>query len=175
MKGVWDVDEGQGWHIGRARLYGAVVAALLAVLAVVGFGIKADLPLWAVVAVALLTAGLAGWTGAQIGRQRGIRNGVLEPGETVVGTYTVRPPYAEHTPPAAHEGPQYQLLVTTHGAQMWERSALLWRHPWPELRVIADGPRLRIYHEGREAGTMLLEQPGAVHEVRCIATRHGAN
>ncbi|MFF2408780.1 hypothetical protein [Streptomyces sp. NPDC058092] len=57
---------------------------------------------------------------------------------------------------------------------MWERSALLWRHPWPELRVIADGPRLRIHHEGREAGTMLLEQPGAVQEIRLTAGRYGA-
>ncbi|APU44490.1 hypothetical protein BSL84_17095 [Streptomyces sp. TN58] len=143
-------------------------------MAVACGGVMADLPLWAVVAVASLTAGLAGWTGAQMGRQRGIRKEVLEPGETVVGTYTVRPPYTEHTPPEAHEGPQYQLQATTSGLQMWERSALLWRHPWPELQVIAEGPRLRIYHQGREAGTMLLEQPHAVLEIRGIAARHGA-
>ncbi|WP_234432839.1 MULTISPECIES: hypothetical protein [unclassified Streptomyces] len=163
------------WRVRRAGLSGAVVTALPAVVAVVSYGARADLPWWAVVAVALLTAGLAGWTGAQIGRRRGIRNEVLEPGEKMLGTYTVRPPYTEHTPPAAHEGPQYQLRVTTRGMQMWERSALLWRHPWPELRVIADGPRLRIHHEEREVGTMLLEQPGAVHEICHAAGRHGAN
>ncbi|WP_405710952.1 hypothetical protein OG264_19145 [Streptomyces xanthophaeus] len=168
------MDEVQERRILRARLSGAAGTALLAAVVVVGFGVKADLPLWAVVALTLLTAGPAGWTGAQLGRQRGLREQVLEPGETVVGTYTVRPPYTEHTPPAAHEGPQYQLQATTHGLQMWERSALLWRHPWPELRVIAEGPRLRIYHEGREAGTMLLEQPGAVLEIRGVAVRHGA-
>ncbi|MFE7794894.1 hypothetical protein [Streptomyces sp. NPDC057460] len=65
--------------------------------------------------------------------------------------------------------------MTTLSMEMWERSALLWRYPWPELRLIADGLRLRIYHEGREAGTILLEQSGAVHEIRRLATRHGAN
>ncbi|MGW8884629.1 hypothetical protein [Streptomyces sp. NPDC055749] len=163
------------WRIRRAELAGAVVTALFAVVAFVSYGVKADLPWWAVVAVALLTAGFAGWTGAQIGRRRGIRNAALEPGENVIGTYTVRPPYTEHSPPEVHEGPQYQLCVTTRGIQMWERSVLLWRHPWPELRVIADGPRLRIYHDGHEAGTMLLEPPGAVQEIRLAARRCGAN
>ncbi|WP_330480448.1 hypothetical protein [Streptomyces sp. NBC_00724] len=175
LAGIGDVGKGRDRRIRRARSFGAAATAFLAVVAVVGFGAKAGLPWWAVVAGALLTAGLAGWTGAQIGRQHGIRNEVLEPGETVVGTYTVRPPYAEHTPPAAHEGPQYQLRVTTRSMEMWERSALLWRYPWSELRLIADGLRLRIYHEGREAGTILLEQSGAVHEIRGLATRHGAN
>ncbi|MFB8030582.1 MULTISPECIES: hypothetical protein [unclassified Streptomyces] len=50
---------------------------------------------------------------------------------------------------------------------------LLRKHPWPELRVIVDGPRLRIHHLGQEAGTMLLEQPGTVAEVRQAALRHG--
>lgn len=80
------------WRVRRAGLSGAVVTALPAVVAVVSYGARADLPWWAVVAVALLTAGLAGWTGAQIGRRRGIRNEVLEPGEKMLGTYTVRPP-----------------------------------------------------------------------------------
>ncbi|MER6256706.1 hypothetical protein ABT224_35710 [Streptomyces sp. NPDC001584] len=57
--------------------------------------------------------------------------------------------------------------------QLWERSVLLWRHPWPELRVIADGPRLRIHHRGQEAGSMLLEQPGAVQEIRLASRRYG--
>ncbi|AWI31211.1 hypothetical protein E3E14_25065 [Streptomyces sp. ICN441] len=144
-------------------------------MAVVGTGIRADLPWWAVAAAALPTAGLGGWTGAQIGRQRGIRNEVLEPGETVLDTYTVRPPYTEHTPPAAHEGPQYQLRVTTRSLEMWERSALLWRHPWPELRLVMVGPRLHIQHGGRDAGTMLLEQPGAAQEICGVARRYGVN
>ncbi|WP_248500494.1 hypothetical protein [Streptomyces sp. D2-8] len=162
-------------RIRLARLFGAAVTAFLAVTAVVGFGIRAGLPWWAVVAGALPTGGLAGWTGAQIGRQHGIRNEVLEPGETVLGTYTVRPPYTEHTPPAAHEGPQYQLRMTTRSMEMWERTALLWRHPLPELRVIAEGPRLRIHHDGREAGTMLLEQPSAAREICGVARRYGAS
>ncbi|MFE6189200.1 hypothetical protein ACFQ6U_32730 [Streptomyces sp. NPDC056465] len=39
--------------------------------------------------------------------------------------------------------------------------------------MIVDGPRLRIHHLGQEAGTMLLEQPGTVAEVRQAALRHG--
>ncbi|MFF1460372.1 hypothetical protein [Streptomyces sp. NPDC058330] len=155
-------------------LSGAAGTAVLAVVAVAGLGMKAGLPWWLLAAVALLTAGLAGWTGARIGRRDGIRDEVLEPGDQVLGTYTVRPPSTQHAPPPAHEGPQYQLRVTTRHVEMWERSVLLWRHPWPELRVLADGDRLRHHHQGREAGTMLRERPGAVREVLLTAGRHGA-
>ncbi|WP_399921059.1 hypothetical protein [Streptomyces kanamyceticus] len=95
-------------------------------------------------------AGLAGWAGSRIGRREGVRDAVLTPGEKVVATYNVQPPFTEHTPPAAHEGPQYQL------------------------RVIADGTRLRVHHQGQEVGTMLLERSGAAQEIRLNARRHGA-
>lgn len=168
------MDEGRARRIRRAGVSAAAVTALCAVVAVVGYGVKAGLPWWVLVTVALLVAGLAVRVGARLGRQNGIRSEALEPGEKVIGTYTVRPPYTDHTPPAPYESPQYQLCVTTHGLQMWERAVLLWRHPWPELRVVADGPRLRIHHEGREAGTMVPERPGAVLEIRLAARRHGA-
>ncbi|WP_406016742.1 hypothetical protein OG520_41650 (plasmid) [Streptomyces sp. NBC_00984] len=64
--------------------------------------------------------------------------------------------------------------MTTRGMQMWEHSALLWNHPWPQLRVVADGPRLRVHHEGREVGAMLLERAGAVQEVVAVKRRYGA-
>ncbi|MEV8126749.1 hypothetical protein AB0P07_22070 [Streptomyces sp. NPDC085944] len=158
----------------RSALTGAAATAVLPVTAVVLAGVEAALPWWAIAGPAALTTGLAGWAGVRISRRRAVRREALEPGETVLGTYTVRPPYREHTPPAAHEGPRYQLVVTSRGLQLWERSALLWRHPWPELRVLVDGPRLRVHHEGREAGHMLLEPPGAAQEVRRVATRHAA-
>ncbi|MFF3673681.1 hypothetical protein ACFYYS_06790 [Streptomyces sp. NPDC002120] len=165
---------GRDGRLRRAGLAGGAVMALAAVAAVVSSGMEAALPWWLVAAVAVPTSGLAAWTGARTGRRQGVRDAVLEPGETVTGTYTVRPPHTGHTPPAAYEEPQYQLRLTTRGMQLWERSVLLWRHPWPELRVIADGPRLRVHHQGQEAGSMLLEQPGAVQEVRLAARRHGA-
>ncbi|MDA4891629.1 hypothetical protein PFZ55_32580 [Streptomyces sp. MS2A] len=158
----------------RSALTGAAGTAALPVAAVVLAGVEAALPWWAIAGPAALTAGLAGWAGVRISRRRAVRREALEPGEKVLGTYTVRPPYREHTPPAAHEGPQYQLVVTSRGLHLWERSALLWRHPWPELRVLVDGPRLRVHHEGREAGHMLLEPPGAAQEVRRVAARHAA-
>ncbi|MEV1022184.1 hypothetical protein [Streptomyces sp. NPDC050264] len=146
----------------------------LAVSAIVAIGIRGSLPWWAVTGLALVAIGPAVWTGAQIGRRGGVRSEALEPGETVLGTYTVSPPFRDHTPPAAHEGPQYQLLVTSHGLQMWERSALLWRYPWPELRVFTDGPRLRVHHEGREAGAMLFARAGTAQEIHLIAKRYAA-
>ena len=167
--------QGRGGRIRRAELIGAGGMAFAVVVPALGYGLKSGLPWWAVTGATLVTAGFGGWAGMRIGRRRGVRDEILEPGERVLGTYTVRPPYTEHVPPSAHEGPQYQLRVTTQGMQMWERSALLWRYPWPELRVVVDGPRLRVHHGDREAGTMLLEQPGAVQEIRLVARRFGAS
>ncbi|MFE4217050.1 hypothetical protein [Streptomyces sp. NPDC056844] len=160
-------------RIRRARLTRATVTALLAVAAVLGPGIGAGVDWWILLALALPAAVLAGWAGSRIGRMNALRDIQLEPGERVLSTYVVRPPYTEHTPPSAHEGPQYHLRVTTRGVQMWERAELLWKHPWTELRVIADGSRLSIHHQGQEAGTMLLERPGSAQEVRLAAQRHG--
>ncbi|MFJ1831727.1 hypothetical protein [Streptomyces sp. NPDC088178] len=168
-------DEDSTTRIRRTGAAGGAVMALAAAASVVASGIEADLPWWLVVGVAVPAAGLAGWAGSRIGRQGAVRDTALEPGERVLGTYTVRPPYTEHILPSPHEGPQYQLRVTTHGVQMWERATLLWKRPWTELRLITDGPRLRIHHQGEEAGTMLLEPPGAVQEVRLTARRHGAS
>ncbi|WP_329379900.1 hypothetical protein OG625_13850 [Streptomyces sp. NBC_01351] len=150
---------------------GSTLAA--AVLAVVS-GVTEGLPWWAVVAGSVAIAGLAVCTGVRIAGREDVRSAALEPGENVLGTYTVRPPYTAHVPPSMHEGPQYQLRLTSHGLQMWERSVLLWRHPWPEVRVTVDGPRLRVHHQGREAGVMLMEHPGAVQEIRLAARRYGA-
>ncbi|WP_260462200.1 hypothetical protein [Streptomyces sp. TRM72054] len=63
--------------------------------------------------------------------------------------------------------------MTMQGSRLWERSVLRWRYPRPELRMLVDGPRLRLHHEVREAGTMLPAQAGAVYEIRVLARRHG--
>ncbi|WP_265291943.1 hypothetical protein [Streptomyces sp. SHP 1-2] len=165
--GVTDGDR----RLRRAELGGAAATVAAAEVAVVAACLQASLPWWAVVGAALVVAGPAGWTGLRIGRRAGVRARSLEAGETVLGTYTVRPPYTEHTPPAAHEGPRYQLMATSLGLRMWERSVLLWWHPWPELRVLTDGPRLRVHHGGEEIAAMLLEPPTAAREIRLIAER----
>ncbi|MFD8886962.1 hypothetical protein ACFV0H_31340 [Streptomyces erythrochromogenes] len=148
----------------------------IAVLAVVAFVAQVGqvVPWWVLVPGGVLVAGLAGLAGARMGREDAVRAQALEPGETVLGAHAVRPPYANHDPVGVYETPPFQLRVTTRGMQLWERSVLLWNHPWPELRVVVDGLRLRVRHEGRDAGVMLLERPGAEHEVLLTARKYGA-
>ncbi|MEU4883298.1 hypothetical protein OIE82_23040 [Streptomyces althioticus] len=166
-------DVGGKGRMRRATLSGAAVTAAPAVAAVAALGYEAGLPWWGIAAAGVLVAPLAGWAGSRIGRLRGLRDEVLEPGEKALGVYAVQPPYREHLPPDAHEGPQYELRLTSRHLEMWERAVLLWRHPLPELRLLAEGPRLRVFHEGREAGTMLLGRNA--QEVRDRARRHGAS
>ncbi|MFD7491040.1 hypothetical protein ACFV8T_01225 [Streptomyces sp. NPDC059832] len=169
-----DTAEGRSRRIRRAGLCAGAATALIAVVTAVGRVAEVAPPWWVLVPVTALVAVLAGRAGARLGREDAVRAEALESGENVIGTYTVRPPYVDHSPPSLYESPQYQLRLTTRGMQMWERSALLWNHPWPELRVVADGPRLRIHHEGREVGAMLLERAGAVQEVVAVKRRYGA-
>ncbi|MGA5899046.1 hypothetical protein [Streptomyces venetus] len=82
-------------HRRRARLTGGAVTALLAVAACAGHATKAEIPWWAVLAVAVSAAGLAGWTGARTGRRRP-RDEFPEPGEQVFGTHALRAPHPEH-------------------------------------------------------------------------------
>ncbi|GGW96801.1 hypothetical protein GCM10010383_28210 [Streptomyces lomondensis] len=91
MKGEQQVDETHR-PTRRAGLTGGAVTALLAVAACAGHATKAELPWWAVLAVAVSTVSLAGWTGAQIGRRRGPRDEFPEPGEPVPGPYPLRTP-----------------------------------------------------------------------------------
>ncbi|MFB6846370.1 hypothetical protein ACFCXS_16125 [Streptomyces sp. NPDC056373] len=61
-KGEQDVDEVRRRSARRAELTGGVVTPLLAVAAFAGLATTAGLPWWAVLAVAVSTVGLAGWT-----------------------------------------------------------------------------------------------------------------
>ncbi len=88
-EGGHGVDEAGDRRVRRADAAGGAVTALLAVAACAGHATKAELPWWAVLAVAVSTAGLAGWTGARMGGRRGPRDEPL--------------PSAEHVP--AHPGP----------------------------------------------------------------------
>ncbi|MFE2287676.1 hypothetical protein ACFXDJ_26365 [Streptomyces sp. NPDC059443] len=160
-------------RIRRGALSGGGAIALLAVVAFIARGAEVA-PWWVLAPGSVLVAVFAGLAGARLGREDAVRAQVLEPGETVLGAHTVRPPYTDHSPSGPYESPPYQLRVTTRGMQLWERSVLLWNHPWPELRVVLDGPRLRVQHEGRDAGVMLLERAGAEYEVLATARRYGA-
>ncbi|MEV5161786.1 hypothetical protein [Streptomyces sp. NPDC053728] len=156
----------------RARNIRAAASACAVGALMIGIG-AGVLPWWQVLSVALAMAALVWWLSSRTGRTDRIHEAPSESGERVIGTYAVQPPPTGHHPASPYEGPRHHLRVTSRGIEMWERADLLWKHPWPELRVIVDGPRLRIHHRGQEAGTMLLEQPGAVAEVRLAAQRHG--
>ncbi|MGW2282931.1 hypothetical protein [Streptomyces sp. NPDC001770] len=153
-----------------AAVVTACVATAAAAVPLAGAGV----PWWLTAVLASLTAGLAGWSGWRVSLRQSVRDAVLEPGERVLGAYAVRPAYTEHTPPSPSEGPQYLLRSTTRGLEMWERDILLWRHPWSELRVVLDGPRLRVQHQGEQAGVMRLERPESALEVTLTARRYGA-
>lgn len=68
------MDETRHRSVRRAGQAGGAVTALLAVAACAGHATKTGLPWWAVLAVAVSAAGLAGWTGARIGRRPGPRD-----------------------------------------------------------------------------------------------------
>ncbi|MET9758916.1 hypothetical protein ABZ016_07655 [Streptomyces sp. NPDC006372] len=90
-KGDQDVDETR-----HRRCAGGAVTALLAVAACAGHATTADIPWWAVLAVAVSTAGLVGWTGARTGRRRGPRDEFPETGEQLFGTHPHGAPHSEH-------------------------------------------------------------------------------
>ncbi|MGX5211180.1 hypothetical protein ACWKT3_21295 [Streptomyces violaceus] len=98
------MDETRHRPVRRAGLIGGAVPALLAVAACAGHATKAEIPWWAVLAVAVSTASLAGRTGAQIGRGRGPRDEPPDPGEHMPGTHPHRTAHPEHLPVRGRRG-----------------------------------------------------------------------
>jgi hypothetical protein len=103
-EGEQHVDETRHRPVRRAELTGGAGTALLAVAAFAGHATKAGLPWWAVLAVAVSTAGLAGWTGAHFGRGRRPWEESTEPGEQILGTHPLPAPHPEHLPPQGPRG-----------------------------------------------------------------------
>ncbi|MFE7897870.1 hypothetical protein ACFU3E_10165 [Streptomyces sp. NPDC057424] len=83
------MDETRQRPVRRGGPAGGAATSLLAVAACAGHATNAELPWWAVLAVAVSTAGLAGWTGAQIGRRRGPRDEQPEPVGPMPGPYAL--------------------------------------------------------------------------------------
>ncbi|MFF4832587.1 hypothetical protein [Streptomyces sp. NPDC001315] len=158
----------------RAAVSGGVTASLgAASVAVEGF--TGGVPWWFVVPFTVLCSAFAGWSGTKTGREDAVRAESLEPGEYLLSTYTVRPPFTPERGPTPYENPPFQLRLTSRHLQLWEHSDLLWAHPWADLRLAVDGPRLKVYHRGEEAGFMILERPGGPREVQLAARRLGAS
>lgn len=165
-------------RIRRAAVAGATTATCLAAasIAVEGIaGAASGIPWLIVVPFTVMCSAFAGWAGARTGRENAVRAETLEPGERLIGTYTVRPPFTPRRGPTPYENPPFQLLLTSRHLQLWEHSNLLWAHPWAELRLAVDGPHLKIYHRGEEAGFMILEPPGTPLEIQLAARRLGAS
>ncbi|MDG9708595.1 hypothetical protein [Streptomyces sp. DH10] len=101
------MDDARDRRVRRAEAAGGAVTGLLAIASCAGHATKADLPWWAALAVAVSTAGLAGWTGVHLGRRRGeCDEAAGESGEKPLSAYAMLSPYpAGHTPLDAHEGP----------------------------------------------------------------------
>ncbi|MFD3697129.1 hypothetical protein ACFWUZ_13415 [Streptomyces sp. NPDC058646] len=76
----------------RAALCSGGVVALFAVAAFVLHG-AGFASWWVLVPVGVLVAVFAGQAGARMGREDAVRAQALEPGGTVLGAHTVRPPY----------------------------------------------------------------------------------
>jgi hypothetical protein len=162
-------------RIRRAAVSGGVTATCLGAASIAVEGFTGAVPWWFVVPFTALCSAFAGWAGTKTGRENAVRAETLEPGEQLLGTYTVRPPFTPDRGPTPYENPPFQLLVTSRHLQLWEHANLLWAYPWPDLRLAVDGPRLKIYHQGQEAGFMILEPPGAVREIQLAARRLGAS
>ncbi|MET8635229.1 hypothetical protein ABZX69_29065 [Streptomyces sp. NPDC004074] len=161
-------------HIRRAALSGGVTAAALGTVVILVEGYTAHLTWWLVLPVAAVSGGFAAWSGARSGHEDGVRAQAVARDEIVLSTYTVRPPFDRRQAATPHENLPCQLRLTTRNLQLWKHADLLWSHPWKELRVTADGPRLRVFHQGQETGVLLVEPPGTAEELRLTARRLGA-
>ncbi|MFH8496289.1 hypothetical protein [Streptomyces coeruleorubidus] len=96
------MDDARDRRVRRAEATGGAVTGLLAIASCAGHATKADLPWWAVLAVAVSTAGLVGWTGTHLGRRRGERDETAsELGEKPLGAYAI----TGYPPLDVHEGP----------------------------------------------------------------------
>ncbi|MFF7472591.1 hypothetical protein [Streptomyces sp. NPDC008092] len=161
-------------RVRRATVIGACLTGLVGGGGFFVQGYTAHFPGWFFWPIAVPTVGLFTWAGARLGRESQIRTETLEPGETVLGTYTVKPSFAPPREPTTYESPAYQLRLTSRHLQLWQQANLLWTYPWSDLRLVTDGPLLRIYRQSQEAGVLTLERPGAVKEVQLKARSLGA-
>ncbi|MFI6244680.1 hypothetical protein [Streptomyces sp. NPDC051016] len=162
-------------RIRRATMTGAALTGLVVGGSVALQGLLAHFPWWFFAPIAGASVGLVTWAGGRIARESQVRAETLEPDEDVLGTYTVKPSFAPPRAPTTYETPAYQLRVTSRHLQLWQQANLLWTYPWSGLRLVTDGPLLRIFHQDQEAGVLTLERPGEVEEVRREARRLGAS
>ncbi|MEU8617860.1 hypothetical protein [Streptomyces sp. NPDC048623] len=132
---------------------------------------------WAAAPVAAVCFGVVVFAGFSAGREHGTRKETIAPGETVLCTYGV---WAEPAPPASRRASvdfsPYQLRLTDRQLQLWQYATLVWAHPWTQVRLVTDGPLLRVLHEDREIAAVVgaASATGMPEEVRFVAGRMAA-
>ncbi|WP_407837880.1 hypothetical protein ACE1OC_18205 [Streptomyces sp. DSM 116496] len=153
------VDEAavRGRRIRRSVIFGScATGGLFAVkISVAAFAAAFS---WEVTALLAAVFGAGGaWAGARLGRVDGVREVALEPGETVLSAFAVRPLLWEGRPTGHYDTERFELRVTTRGLQLWEQAEQLWNHPWGSLRLTADQDVVLVHHEERLIAELLVD------------------
>ncbi|WP_051844962.1 hypothetical protein [Streptomyces globisporus] len=112
---------------------------------------------------AVVVCGVLGtWSGMRFGRVNGVREAALEPGETVLSAYAVRPPVVDGRPTRSTDTDRFELRVTDRGLQLWDGPDRLWSRPWSEVRLTAAGGGLLLVHHRDRTVAELLPVPGTI-------------
>ncbi|MFJ3903081.1 hypothetical protein [Streptomyces sp. NPDC090025] len=160
----------QARRVRRIRLAmiggGAAGGALGAVQVHQTFG--ALLPWWALGPLLVGATVLGGALGACYGREARIRKDSLEPTETVLWSFPVRPAPPPPRRPALTPDPDTcDLRATTRHLQLWQGAELLWSHPYAALALDPRPTALLVHHQGALIGELVWTSPtGMPEEVR---------
>ncbi|WP_369148081.1 hypothetical protein [Streptomyces sp. R44] len=154
-------------RIRRRTVQGAVVGGLAGVVAAPVGAVSLVPPEllaslgWLGLPVVVACGGLGTWLGVMAGRESGARDAGLEPGETVLSQYGVRPPVVDGRPTEPSDD-RFALRVTDCGLQLWDGTRRLWSHPWSEVRLsTVKGSLLLVHHGDQEIAELLAVPEGA--------------
>ncbi len=119
---------------------------------------------WGLGGLVVLACGALGtWSGVRAGRINGVREVALEPGETVLSAYAVRPPVVDGRPTKPTDTARFELRVTDRSLQLWDGPDRLWRHPWPGVRLTTvDDSLLLVQHGDRTIAELLPASSGVI-------------
>ncbi|WCD83727.1 hypothetical protein KPP03845_100046 [Streptomyces xanthophaeus] len=135
-------------------------------------GLGAELSWWIVAPLAVLFGAGGTWAGAREGRVDGIRREALEPDEILLTAYEVCPLTWEGRVTRDYDFARFELRVTNRGLQMWKQAEQLWSHPWPTLRLTAEGELVLVHRAEDVIAELLVKtQDGSPDELLLAAER----